>query len=100
MCGAGLDAHIVYNISATVKNALGKLSYWVGGFSQLGRRFPEFEVEAEGARYTPASPWSAGSATTAAIWKSPGPYRCWTTISNWCYSPAKTPFGICSTCWP
>lgn len=51
MCGAGLDAHIVYNISASVKNTLGKLSYWVGGFSQLGRRFPEFRVEAGGVEH-------------------------------------------------
>ena len=51
MCGAGLDAHIVYHISETAKAALGKISYWMGGFSQLGRSFPEFEVEAEGARY-------------------------------------------------
>ncbi len=51
MCGAGLDAHIVYRISVSLKNALGKLSYWVGGFSQLGRRFPEFQVEVEGRQY-------------------------------------------------
>jgi YegS/Rv2252/BmrU family lipid kinase len=51
MCGAGLDAHIVYNISASLKAALGKVSYWIGGFSQLGRRFPEFDVEANGQTY-------------------------------------------------
>jgi YegS/Rv2252/BmrU family lipid kinase len=51
MCGAGLDAHIVYRISVSLKNALGKVSYWVGGFSQLGRRFPEFQVEADGRLY-------------------------------------------------
>lgn len=51
MCGAGLDAHIVYAISLSLKNALGKASYWVGGFSQLGRRFPEFHVEVEGRQY-------------------------------------------------
>ncbi len=51
MCGAGLDAHIVYHINASLKAALGKVSYWIGGFSQLGRRFPEFEVEADGRRY-------------------------------------------------
>ena len=48
MAGVGLDAHIVYNLSATLKAAAGKVAYWVGGFSQLGRRFPEFEVTAEG----------------------------------------------------
>lgn len=52
MCGAGLDAHIVYNINAPLKAALGKVSYWIGGFSQLGRRFPEFEVEADGRTYS------------------------------------------------
>lgn len=51
MCGAGLDAHIVYNISAPLKAALGKVSYWIGGFSQLGRRFPEFDVQANGQTY-------------------------------------------------
>ena len=51
MCGAGLDAHIVYRISASMKNALGKMSYWVGGFAQLGRRFPEFHVQADGRSY-------------------------------------------------
>jgi YegS/Rv2252/BmrU family lipid kinase len=48
MCGAGLDAHIVYHISASLKAALGKVSYWIGGFSQLGRSFPEFDVEVDG----------------------------------------------------
>jgi diacylglycerol kinase (ATP) len=48
MAGVGLDAHIVYNLSATLKAAAGKLAYWVGGFSQLGRRFPEFDVTVEG----------------------------------------------------
>jgi YegS/Rv2252/BmrU family lipid kinase len=51
MCGAGLDAHIVYHISASLKAALGKMSYWIGGFSQLGRKFPEFDVEVDGKAY-------------------------------------------------
>lgn len=51
MCGAGLDAHIVYHISASLKAALGKASYWIGGFSQLGRKFPEFDVEVGGKTY-------------------------------------------------
>ena len=51
MCGAGLDAHIVYSIRDSVKAVLGKASYWVGGFSQLGRPFPEFDVEVEGQQY-------------------------------------------------
>ena len=44
MAGAGLDALIVYNIDAKLKASLGKVAYWVGGFSQLGRSLPEFEV--------------------------------------------------------
>lgn len=51
MCGAGLDAQIVYSISASWKNALGKLSYWIGGFSQVGKRLPEFDVEVDGSAY-------------------------------------------------
>ena len=45
MAGAGLDAHIVHNLDPQRKIALGKLSYWIGGFAQLARRLPEFEVE-------------------------------------------------------
>jgi YegS/Rv2252/BmrU family lipid kinase len=44
MTGAGLDAHIVYHMSAGWKAALGKVAYWTGGFAQLGRRLPEFET--------------------------------------------------------
>jgi diacylglycerol kinase (ATP) len=51
MCGAGLDAQIVYSLSASWKSALGKLSYWVGGFSRVGKRLPEFDVEADGTLY-------------------------------------------------
>jgi diacylglycerol kinase (ATP) len=51
MCGAGLDAQIVYSLSASWKSALGKLSYWAGGFSHVGKRLPEFDVEADGVRY-------------------------------------------------
>lgn len=46
MTGAGLDAHIVYHMSAGWKAALGKVAYWTGGFAQLGRRLPEFEARA------------------------------------------------------
>lgn len=51
MAGAGLDAQIVYDISATLKNAVGKAAYWLTSFSQLGRRLPAFEVDVEGERY-------------------------------------------------
>lgn len=48
MAGAGLDALIVYNIDAKLKAALGKVAYWLGGFSQLGRSLPEFAVRTNG----------------------------------------------------
>lgn len=51
MAGAGLDADIVYHINPRVKEALGKAAYWIGGFSKLGRRIPEFTVQADGREY-------------------------------------------------
>jgi diacylglycerol kinase family enzyme len=48
MAGVGLDAHIVYHISAPLKARTGKFAYWVAGWSLLGRRLPEFQVEADG----------------------------------------------------
>ena len=48
MAGIGLDAHIVYNINAPLKARIGKLAYWVAGWSLLGRRLPEFGVEIDG----------------------------------------------------
>jgi diacylglycerol kinase family enzyme len=48
MAGAGLDAMIVYNIDAQLKARIGKAAYWVGGFSQLGRALPEFDVRVQG----------------------------------------------------
>jgi len=50
MAGIGLDAKIVYNISVPLKARIGKLAYWIGGFSQLGRELDEFEVLVEGRR--------------------------------------------------
>ena len=49
MAGVGFDAHIVYNLSAGLKRRLGKAAYWVGGFSQVTGRYPEFYVEIDGA---------------------------------------------------
>jgi diacylglycerol kinase (ATP) len=51
MAGAGLDADIVYHMNARTKEAFGKAAYWIGGFSKLGRRIPEFMVEAEGREF-------------------------------------------------
>jgi diacylglycerol kinase (ATP) len=51
MAGAGLDADIVYNLNPRVKEAVGKAAYWIGGFSMVGRRIPEFTVQADGREY-------------------------------------------------
>jgi YegS/Rv2252/BmrU family lipid kinase len=51
MAGAGLDADIVYNLSQRMKEAFGKAAYWIGGFSKVGRRIPEFTVRANGREY-------------------------------------------------
>ncbi len=48
MAGAGLDADIVFHLNARMKQAVGKVAYWIGGFSKVGRRIPEFIVRAEG----------------------------------------------------
>ncbi len=47
MAGAGLDAEIVYHLNGRLKDALGKVAYWVGGLARIGRRLPEFTVETE-----------------------------------------------------
>ena len=51
MAGAGLDADIVYNLNTRMKEAFGKVAYWVGGFSKVGRRIPEFSVHANGREF-------------------------------------------------
>ena len=51
MTGAGLDADIVHSLNLKLKDALGKVAYWIGGFAKLGRRFPEFTVGANGRDY-------------------------------------------------
>jgi diacylglycerol kinase family enzyme len=48
MAGIGLDAMIVYNIDAKLKASLGKVAYWLSGFSQFGRPLPEFDVISNG----------------------------------------------------
>jgi len=47
MAGAGLDAEIVHGINLKLKDALGKIAYWVGGFSKVGSRLAEFTVKTE-----------------------------------------------------
>jgi diacylglycerol kinase (ATP) len=48
MAGAGLDARIVRIIPPHIKSRWGKLSYWYGGFAQLGKPLREFPVRWEG----------------------------------------------------
>ena len=44
MAGAGLDATIVYQVSAGLKNAAGKLAYWTAGLSHLTRKVEQLQV--------------------------------------------------------
>ena len=48
MAGVGLDAHVVYKVSGALKAKTGKFAYWVAGWSLLGKRLAEFEVEIAG----------------------------------------------------
>src|ERR1035441_3921793 len=36
MAGIGLDAQIVYQVSAPLKARIGKLAYWLAGWSSVG----------------------------------------------------------------
>ena len=51
MAGAGLDAHIAYNVSAAIKARYGKLAYWLAGWRVLGRNLPLFSVDANGQHF-------------------------------------------------
>jgi len=51
MAGIGLDARIIYNLSAPMKTNLGKLGYWIAAFSLMGRRLEEFSVKIEDRNY-------------------------------------------------
>jgi diacylglycerol kinase family enzyme len=51
MAGVGLDAHIVCNVNAAIKARVGKLAYWLAGWSLLGKRLGQFTVEAGGKRH-------------------------------------------------
>ncbi len=51
MAGAGLDADIVYHLDPRLKEATGKVAYWIAGFSKVGHRIPEFTVESNGQEY-------------------------------------------------
>jgi diacylglycerol kinase family enzyme len=51
MAGAGLDASIVYSVNLDLKAAIGKLAYYLGGFSQVLQPLSEFEVSVDGKKY-------------------------------------------------
>jgi len=52
MGGVGLDAHIVYHVSDSLKARSGKFAYWVAGFSLVGRWLPQFQAEVDGRDHT------------------------------------------------
>jgi diacylglycerol kinase (ATP) len=52
MAGIGLDAHIVYRVNAALKARTGKFAYWIAGWSLVGRKLAEFDVEIDGQRRT------------------------------------------------
>ena len=51
MAGAGLDADVVCQVNLDLKAALGKLAYYIAGFSQVLRPLAEFEVVIDGKSY-------------------------------------------------
>jgi diacylglycerol kinase (ATP) len=51
MAGIGLDARLIYNLSAPLKSNLGKVAYWIAAFSLMGRRLEEFSVKIEDRDY-------------------------------------------------
>ena len=48
MCGAGLDAAIVYEVRAGLKRAAGKVAYWVAGLAQFRRRVAGMQLRVDG----------------------------------------------------
>jgi diacylglycerol kinase (ATP) len=51
MAGAGLDANIVYEVSAGLKNAAGKLAYWAAGSAAFFKRVEQLEVRVDDRTY-------------------------------------------------
>jgi diacylglycerol kinase (ATP) len=51
MCGAGLDASIVYDVHLGLKAAAGKLAYWAAGLGRFGRNLSQLDVCVDGKTY-------------------------------------------------
>ncbi len=51
MAGIGLDAQIVYNVSAKLKRRVGKIAYWAAAMSVIGHDLDEFDAKIDGAVY-------------------------------------------------
>lgn len=51
MAGAGLDANIVYEVSAGLKKATGKLAYWAAGLSRFIKTVEQLEVRVDQRTY-------------------------------------------------
>jgi diacylglycerol kinase (ATP) len=51
MGGVGLDATIVYHLNARLKEATGKLAYWLTGFSRVASRVGQFDACVDGKAY-------------------------------------------------
>ena len=51
MAGIGMDAHIVYHVSAAIKSRTGKFAYWLAGARVLGHRLAQLEAEIDGRKY-------------------------------------------------
>jgi YegS/Rv2252/BmrU family lipid kinase len=47
MAGAGLDANVVYEVSAGLKNAAGKLAYWAAGVSRFFKHVEQLQVRVD-----------------------------------------------------
>ena len=45
MAGVGFDALVIYHLSASLKDKVGKLSYFLGGLGHVGRTLTEFESD-------------------------------------------------------
>ena len=50
MAGVGLDAEIVYQLNARLKQSFGKLAYWLSSAIRLTRNVPEFDAVVNGDR--------------------------------------------------